>query len=380
MDNGAVQWLFDHAGPSIRYRLFREFGFQPPGISVDTLRDDLLKDATVCKWLDNLQSFEFMDEQRRLGRGLGEGGHSSFMHGSKSMNFEVVLPKLAQLGLHAGIPVMDEKVASWLNTLQRFLDTQYNTDYTDDGEFHHNVYSYHDGQMIVATSLAQAGYADEPPVKNFLYKRLDTVYNTVKTGSPDILEAPDKVKIRPRHWDSCAMKYELFAGGEIKLPFVHDIFGWTTIYGQADSAARKKIDIIINWLLAPEYQSLPINFGFIRYPSGRGKTVGLRTNLPGYDGLTSGRFDQRALVLRCKQMAHFPSAQKHPWFRSALNHLESFRTPQGTYICPSDYLEEVSQQGRWAEGYRMGLGENRRNPLWRELESTFWMQSIKALL
>jgi hypothetical protein len=380
MDSGVVRWLFDHGGPCIRYRLFREYGHRPPGVKLDTLRNALLKDAVVHKWLDNLQSFEFMDEQRRLGTGLGEGGHSSFMHGAKSMNFEVVLPKLAQLGLHARIPVLDEKVSSWLNFLQSKLEETYGPDYNDDGEFHWKVYSNHDGRMIVATSLAQSGYADEPPVKDFLYRRLDTVYNTVKNGSHDILEPPGKVKIRPAKWASCAMKYELFSTGEIKLPFLHDIFGFATIYGQTDAAARKKIDIIIKWILAPEYQTLPINFGFIRYPCGRGKTVGLRTDLPGYDGFGSGQLDPRSVVLRCRQMAHFAPAREHPWFQAALKHLESFRTPQGTYIFPSDYLEEAGYQGRWAEGYRMGLGENRRNPLWRKIESTFWMQSIKALL
>jgi hypothetical protein len=380
MDERTVPWLFEHGGPTIRYRLANEYQYRPPNTSLDSLKSDLLNDAGVRRWLDNLQSFEYMYQARQNGEGLGEGGHSSFLHGSKNMNLEVVLPKLAQLGLHAGMPLMEKKTASWLKFLQSMLERQFSSDYNDDREFHAKVYGSHDGRMIVAFALAQAGYRDAPPVKMFFDARLDTIYEMVKTGSYNVLEPPGRITIRPKEWDGQVLKLAFYANGEIKLPMVHDVFGFAKIYAHVDSAARKKIERIIEWILTPEHQRLPGNNGFLRYPSGRGKTVGIKTDLPGYAGFSGSAFNPRALILRCQQMAHFKPAQEHPWFRAALKHLESFRTERGTYIFPAEYLEEQARQGKWVEGMRMGLGENRRNPLWRELESTFWMLGIKALM
>ena len=57
-----AQWLFEHGGPVIRYHLADEFDFLPGNADIESLRADLLRDATVRKWLNNLKSYEFMAE------------------------------------------------------------------------------------------------------------------------------------------------------------------------------------------------------------------------------------------------------------------------------------------------------------------------------
>ena len=63
------------------------------------------------------------------------------------------------------------------------------------------------------------------------------------------------------------------------------------------------------------------------------------------------------------------------WFQDALRHLETFRTPRGTYRFPGHYLREA--EGYYVSGYGMGLGESRRRPLGIEIESTFRMLAIR---
>jgi hypothetical protein len=62
------------------------------------------------------------------------------------------------------------------------------------------------------------------------------------------------------------------------------------------------------------------------------------------------------------------------------DHLERFATGHGTYAFPKEYLAEGKGAGYWIHGARMGLGENRRSPNWREVESTFWMFTLRRLV
>jgi hypothetical protein len=73
--------------------------------------------------------------------------------------------------------------------------------------------------------------------------------------------------------------------------------------------------------------------------------------------------------VRCRQMALLPAAWSHPWFQSSLEHLKQFATGRGTYLFPNRFLTEARGRGYWVLGARMG--EDRRRPVWRKVESTF---------
>jgi hypothetical protein len=375
-----AHWLFAHGGPVIHQRVAVEYKGAFPPADVEALQRDLLANAAVRQWLDNLKSYETLVEERRQGTGLGAGGHSSFLHGSTDFNFEVVLPKLAQLGLRAGIPQLDEKTNSWLNLLANEVEKDYARIFPDDSQFLSRVYSYYDRRLIVASSLAVAGYAHHKSVKQVILSRLDAIYELVKKGTFDIYEEPGRFKVSPKAWANHLLKWELYADGNIRLPFTHDIFGFTALYPGADRLAKHKIDTIIQWILAPEHQHFLYNYGYIRCPDGRGKSVGHKINFPGYFGFDSPDFDPNGLVLRCWQMARFPDASAHPWFRNSMQHLMRFKSDRGTFIFPAPYLPEARNRGYWINGDRMGLGENRRNPRWCELESTFWMFAIQLAI
>jgi hypothetical protein len=377
--NRTAQWLLDHAGPVIRYRVGTECPAAQPPVDIETLTTELLENVTVCEWLGNLRSYESLVEDARHGKGLGAGGNSSFLHGPTDMNFEVVLPKLAQLGLRAGLPVLDEKTDAWLRLLEAELNRDLAKARLDETRFLSVVYYYHDKRLIIASSLASAGYQTES-VKRVIWSRLDAIYEVVKNGNFDIYEEPGKIKMSPKEWGDHLLKWDLYADGNIKLPFVHDISGYASLYKLAGREAKQKIGTLIHWILSPEHQQFWYNFGYIRLPEGGGKSVGYKMDFPGYFGFEGQDFDPLSLVLRCWQMAHFPESRQHPWFRNSMQHLESFITQNGTYLFPKRYLTETRQRAYWIHGGRMGLGENRRNPIWREIESTFWMLAIHLAL
>jgi hypothetical protein len=376
----AVQWLFNHAGAVIRYRVASEYPEAQEQTDVETLLKVMLEDVTVKKWLDNLKPYETMIDARQQGKGLGAGGHSSFLHGSTDMNFEVVLPKLAQLGVHAGMAVLDDKTVSWLRLLEAGWNRGTDKVFLDDPHFLSAVYFYYDYQLIIASSLALAGYIEHEAVTQVLRSRLDAIYEVIKDGQYDIYEKPGKLSVHPKEWGDHLLKWDIYSDGNIKLPFIHDICGFAYLRQHADQETKGKISAIIQWMLAPESQRFLYNYGYIRCPDGRGKSVGFKMDLPGYFSHNDADFDPRALVLRCWQMAHFPEAREHPWFQKSMHYLEKFITPDGTYVFPKACLTEASAGGYWMHGWRMGLGENRRNPRWIEIESTFWMLAIFLII
>jgi hypothetical protein len=115
------------------------------------------------------------------------------------------------------------------------------------------------------------------------------------------------------------------------------------------------------------------NYGYIRCPNGRGKSVGYKMDFPGYFGSDGPDFDPRSLVFRLWQLCRFPGGREHPWFQRSIAHLQQFALAPGIYAFPSSYLRELKGRGYWIHGDRMGLGEDRRRSQWRALESTFWM-------
>lgn len=380
MEQGrTAQWLLDHGGPVIRYRVAAEYKVVPTPVDIEALKRDLLENVTVGKWLNNLKSYETLAEKRQQGIGLGAGGHSSFLHGSTDMNIEVALPKLGQLGIRAGMPALDEKTLSWFHVLEAELKRDYRRIYPDDSQFLSVVYSHYDRRLIIASSLALTGYAKHEAVERVLRSRLDAIYEVVKRGTFDIYEEPGSLSVHPKAWANHLLKREIYSDGNIRLPFIHDICGFATLYPYADRPAKHKMDMIINWILAAEHQHFLYNYGYIRCPDGRGKSVGHKVDLPGYFGFDTPDFDPRALVLRCWQMAHFPEARAHTWYRNSMRYLMNYATERGTYIFPTRYLIEAKDRGYWIGGERMGLGENRRNPGWCEVESTFWMFAIQHL-
>jgi hypothetical protein len=375
-----AQWLFQHAGPIIRYRVATEWPYTQLSRDDQSLMTELLETDAVRQWLANLKTYETLHAEARLGLGLGASGNSSFLHGSTDMNFEVVLPKLAQLGLRAGMPLLDEKTLPWLDLLQAEAKRDIDSLSREKDRFLSAVYYHYDYRLIIASSLALAGYTQHEAVQQVLQDRIEAIYAVIQHGNFDIYEEPGKFSVHPKEWTNQLLKWELYSDGHIKLPFVHDIFAFSSIYKHSRHELKRKIDAIVEWVLSSEHQGFLYNFGYIRCPDGRGKSVGFKMDFPGYFGFDTPDFDPRSLILRCWQMAHFPSAREHPWFQQSIRHLESFATDQVTYIFPKRYLTENKSTGYWVHGSRMGLGENRRHRQWREIESTFWMLAIQLAM
>jgi hypothetical protein len=348
-DSALAQWLLDNGGPVIRYRTATELLDGPLRVDLERVRKDLLASPLVKRWLERL-----------VPRGI---------HSSQNTAFENPMNKLADLGLKAGMPPLDQRAAHFRRLLAERAGQRAGM-----GLLLNNI--------IVAAGLLRASYPMRKAGMAFLRRRLDDLYETCRKGSYDIyiIGADEYAGIPKAFRNTPFVKPELTPDGELRLPYVHDIYALAHFPDEArDAATARKIDAVIRYVLDPRYQTLDDGYGYLRECDGdhvRHYAIGWSAHLPDCSRGRVEGFHRARIVQRMELMAHFRTAWKSETFRSGLAHLEGFRTDRGTYIFPRDYLRE-QQSGYWVTGAYMALEDNRRSPQAIELESTFRMLAIK---
>lgn len=338
-----ISWLFHNGGSVIRYRVATELMENPEGKEREKLEKDLLNSGLVKVWLN------------RLVPGV--------LHHSKNTAFENAVGKLCELGLKAGMRPFDKRMKSLRDKLT--------------GSYGPFEIFY---KCLLAGGFARAGYTDEV-LTDFLKGRLDAIYRCAKLGSHDIYLSDEGKAIIPksiRHKDFIKPEYWP-TSVKTPLPVIHDIYALAYFPpSMLGKNARRKINSIVEYILHPDYQAFPHGYGdLFDEGSRRHWAMGWNVNLPGYDGFDLDKFDTGYLVQRVELMSHFAVARKHRWFKECLQHLEQYKTEEGRWCFPREYLKE-KPSGYYVSGAYMGLEENRRSSKSIELESTFRMLRIKG--
>ena len=335
----AIQWLLENGGPAIRYRTATELMDNPADVDLDQLSADLLQSAMVRKWLDR----------------IGLPGGLTSLHASKPDAFENVCAKLCELGLRAGmLEEFDRKMQPFRQHLADWSETW--------------------GRPLLASCLNWAGYHDKA-VLGCLSERLEAMYKLARSGNYSIYVDQNTFGDFPGAFRKKLLVNPEFYG---QLPSIWDIYAlahWPEALSTGET--QRKIDAVIAYILHPDYQALEEGYGVMRAGKRRYYSMGWSVHLPGYDEPGSS-FPEYMCVQRLELMSHFAVARNSPWFKDCIQHLESFRTDQGTYRFPAGYLREGSS-GYWVTGAYMRLEGNRRVRCSLDLDSTFRMVSIDKL-
>lgn len=343
-------WLFQKGNAVVRYRIVNEICKNNILANISELKEELLASNEVKTWLSYFNPSE-VDLKN--------------YHGSINTCFENYMNKLVNLGLHAGIKELDEKtlpLRSWFTNM-----TQKNEDKWDTF-----------AMIIFAASFLRAGYRDEAII-TFLNKRLPFVYDFTKLSCYDLYDSAEKYKGIPLAFkEKPIIKPNLYNNGMYRYPLIFDIYGFASMMDSCNSNDVDKITNIIDYILSKEYQALPSGYGILAAPGGKYYNMGWDVKLPCFNTLFTESDKCGALLLqRLELMAHFNNAVKSQWFVSAVSYLETFKTVDGTYILPKQFL--IEKEGYWVSGMHMGLGENRKQRLANEIESTFWILKIKNI-
>jgi hypothetical protein len=291
-------------------------------------------------------------DQAEVRRWLGLLG-SGPVHHSMDAAAENVLAKLGEYGLRAGLPALDERALPYC-------------DMAPGGRYHADA-------LILAPFLARLGYAGQPGLAEWIAGRIQVLYAQVCSGEEEIyMDAAGLAGLPLAQRGKRFYRPELGSDwGVLRLPTCYDLYLLAHL-PPGDPVTRQKAEAILGWLLRPEFQETPGGYIWnqaLRRPYAAGRVF--IACLP--------RAEERAkLLLFMELLARFACGRSSAWFQEGLAHLESFRTPSGTYRFPPAYLSEKSGYYLYA-GLHMGLGEAPRGARALELESTFRMLYLKKL-
>jgi hypothetical protein len=319
-----VEWLFEHGGPILRYRVAVEL-MDVSAQERKRLLGDSLATPEVQRWLANLRA-------------------SRSIHGSTDTHAENALSKLLDYGLDCAVPAFAGSAGHVLDCPLQLWDP-----------------------FVLLPFLVRAGYTDKSRVMEWLPSRLERLHHTAQRGSFDFYLSAEQASHVPKAWRGKPIYRDEFGHqAGYPLPTCYDFY--TLAYcpsmpGIADFHSRS--ESIVAFLSDARFQSTVGGYGWDK--AGRRCYAAGRVFLA---CVTPAR-----LVLFLELGARFNSARQSAWFQQGLSSLEQYRTPRGTYRFPPGLLVEKTGYQLYG-GSHLGLGEDRHSPLALELESTFHMLYI----
>lgn len=349
MDRDLLQSLFERAAIPIRLRLARAFPTEFAQQQRKDLEAQLLALPVVQTWLAHF---------------TGRTGPVD-LHGSKPHQFENPLGKLADLGLRAGMPALDDKVAPYLHWLEGMEQGgQPGWERVVWGGWY---------RLMVANLLAYAGYRSEV-VCRMMARRLEQMASFARLMNFDLYVDPAPYGKAPGAFhNKSLLDPALYPGDHCLLPMIHDLIGMSAFdYTGLVEDAAGKIEVVVRYLLDPRYQSAHPGSSMC-WVDKRWYGVGWDVCLPGFFGLEQVLETQWCQhIQRLLWLRRFPSARAHTWFQNTLSHLQNFKTAGGWFRFPANYLPE-KQAGYWVSAAYCALEPGRRLSAQIEVESTFRM-------
>jgi hypothetical protein len=362
-------WLRENGNPIVRWRTANELQEDMPSSRLAALERELFAVPLVQGVLSRLTVGDLaagLEDLDAPALGLLGG----MVHGSKADCLENVLGRLAEYGLRAGSPELDERALPLMRIFRWQAD--WKSDATYQNAWETLVKS------VFAWGLLRLGYAPDDPMREFLLSHLRTCHKIARDQVYDLFAGEVELVGLPKAWaGKQIIKQEVMAN--YWLPYIHDLYVFAHLPASLlGSEARQMIDDLLAYILDPRFQALREGYGYAWIKERRTcYGWGWSPHLPGYNGFAAlANASGTPLVARIELMARFPRGRRSPWFQEALQHLEGFCTPQGTYRFPGHYLREA--EGYYVSGCGMGLGESRRRALGVEIESTFRMLKIRS--
>lgn len=349
-----IDWLLENAGEIIKYRVAREFLDGEANFDQERMQAELLENLDVQLWLKNLKPeipFKW-----------------NLIHGSFDWQFENAMLKVIRLGLHAGIPQVDDIVKYYIKYIK-----MESTKVKNKRELFNSI--------IVAGMLLSAGYRDDIVI-DFMGNSLNVLSRFTESKNYDIyVESREDYKGIPKNWkESPIIKPQLLKEYGFCYPMVYDLIGLSGMYGLVGSETNGKVDSVIKYIICDDFHNKIMDgYGILVAGEGRYHSMGWDPKLPGYFNVSNySRTSPHKLLFFADILSKYPIAVKSRWYIDVITHLEQFKTDIGTYCFPKEYLREKS--GYAVQGFHLGLGENRRKKTWCEVESTFIMLKLKKAL
>jgi hypothetical protein len=201
IDTKICNWLIDNADTPIRYRVARELLKDEK--AAKKIEPELFEHKEVQKWLANLKPHD-------------PPQHRNMEHGCFDFNLENAMAKCVHLGLHGGMPQMQDAVGYYINQKMKNAYT------VKPCRFQFN-------EVMTANYLSLAGIKDDDTLK-FMLCSLDKMYAFAKQNIYDIYLSPEeraKLTGIPKNWRNAKhfIKPDLVRDYGFCYPLIYDIVG-----------------------------------------------------------------------------------------------------------------------------------------------------------
>jgi len=357
-------WLMDNADAPIRYRVLREL--LKDENAARKMEGELLDHPAVMLWLNNLKP-------------QSPPQHWSMEHGSFDFCLENAILKIKQLGLHGGFQQVADAVSFYIDKIESEAGALKGVVRANSG-FHLGTPNLGFNGILIANLLTAADVSISA-IEGRMLNGLNEMYDFVKKGSYDIYvdeEGMKKLKSIPSIWkDRKFIKRQLTDEFGFCYPLIYDLVGMHKLYRLNDPQVNAKVDAVIDYVTTDElHDVVPDGYGIFISGDTRYHSMGWDPKYPGWHGIREYVEGGGApkLLFFAQNIVNYPASSKTRWFGELTDYLDSFKDDNGLYKFPAGWLKE--QRGYAVEGGHMSFGENRKKKNWREIESTFYMQSL----
>jgi len=345
----------DNADVPVRYRTARELLNDKK--TTKTLENELLSHPAVGLWLRNLKPHT-------------PPQHRWMEHGSFDFCLENAILKLVQLGLHGGFAQVVDAAGLYLAKMRGAADMPAKRqDFIT---------------AILTANLLSLSCIEDGAVCRYMLSSLDELYDFARMNSTNIYLSANECAGLPGVPACWKGKKSFIRPGLIQaygyaFPLLYDIVGMHSLYRLRDPEIDRKIDTVVRYIATGEFHKA-IDDGYGICITGKRSYLAM-----GWDPKCPGWFDVKTyfqngyvprLLFYALYAARYPALRETGWYHGLLAELEAYRTDGGRYAFPAEWLME--RQGYAVMGRHLSFGENRRKKNWREIESTFYMQLLKA--
>lgn len=360
-----IEWLLSHGDPVIRLRTLQEMC---PGHSPAEERE-------AARLVE-----QSVDVQRLIHDLPWTRTHLS-LRGAGQLDLGNLLLRLRWLGCSAGMRSLDAQMEPFIEIMGVPA----------------SVLSFtHPLEMpVLGNCLAYAGYCREPLVRAWLKRRLDALYDFCRRGSYDIyIDPPEHVRRQANQRGVPVIEPALYREGELLLPTIYDLYGLSAYPAErTDPDTLDKIETIVAYVMDPRYQQLRDGFGLVLTADRRYNLAGGTALLEGFveGDVTSAprgrakapsaeqpRIRPARLLRHLAMMAPYWTSFRSRWRTLHQGALEQYRTPEGRYLFPREYLVDGAAGGFVNGGY-MAVHLKPRDEAAREQESTFYVALLEDL-
>lgn len=343
------EWLLDNAQLPIKYNLTND----------DKDIEKFLLNEEVSSWLSRLS-------ERAADNNIGD------IHGSHDYRMENILGKCWILGLTKNIDVFAENMVF----IQNFLYEHIQTTQPEELSFG-KIYHFRDFEKVLSCFLPLLGFFEDDAVKHIVGQRLEILYNFAKQKCYNIYVDGAQLKGVKKEWQPFIINPDLYANGHIALPDMHDLLLFAGMYEYLTKDEQQKVETIVEWFFDVEYKNIIRRYGYFYVPGGSYKTkaVIFKLHLPDFKNVAFDKSDLTSLLFNLFVLSHFKTAKSSEWFVLALNYLNQYKNENGRYNFPSHFITE-KKDSYVIFGGHMNVGEVKRNKLYNEIISTYWMERI----